>query len=333
MPDGAAGDTHLRATSSAFANGRQLDAANDQVAILLSTYNGAAFLAEQIDSLVAQTHQNWVIYASDDGSSDATLDILADYRKRLGEDRLVIFKGPRRGFAANFLSLLAREEIQSAYFAFCDQDDLWMPERLELGVRWMRNTGQDKPALFCSRTQLVDEQGHVLGMSPEFRRRPCFENALVQSLAGGNTMLLNRRARDLLVLTRPTDRIIAHDWWAYIVVSGCGGEVAYTAQPTIGYRQHSSNIIGSNASFRDRLHRVHKMLQGTLRDWTNDNLKALSPFRSILTPENQEKLSYFEQGRNAHFISRLRLIRKSGVHRQTLPGTLGLVAAAILQRI
>ena len=197
-------------------------------------------------------------------------------------------KGPHRGFAANFLSLLARQEIQSPYFAFCDQDDLWMPDRLELGVRWMRNIAPDTPALFCSRTELVDEHGERLGMSPEFRRRPCFENALVQSLAGGNTMLLNRRARDLLSMTRPTDRIVAHDWWAYIVISGCGGEIAYTAQPTIGYRQHGNNIIGSNASFFDRLRRVRKMLQGTLRAWTNDNLQALSPFRRFSPPRTRK---------------------------------------------
>lgn len=333
MPDGAAGDTDLRAISSALANGRQPSAASDQVAILLSTYNGAAFLAEQLDSLIAQTHPNWVIYASDDGSSDATLEILAEYRKRLGDDRLVVFEGPHRGFAANFLSLLAREEIHSPYFAFCDQDDLWMPERLELGLRWMRTVPQNKPALFCSRTQLVDENGEPLGLSPRFRRPPCFANALVQSLAGGNTMLFNRSTRELLCKTRSTDHIVAHDWWAYIVVSGCGGEIAYTPQPTIGYRQHGNNIIGSNVTLRDRLSRVRKMLKGTLRIWTNDNLQALSPFRPILTAENQEKLRCFEQGRNARLISRLLLIRKSGVHRQTLPDTVGLFAAAILQRI
>lgn len=307
--------------------------ATDQVAILLSTYNGAAFLREQLDSLIAQTHSDWVIYASDDGSSDTTLEILADYQTRIGAGRLVVLNGPRRGFAANFLSLLAREEIRSPYYAFCDQDDLWRPERLELGLSWMRSIAKGRPALFCSRTQLVDEKGQALGLSPEFRRPPCFENALVQSLAGGNTMLFNHAARELLRKTRAVDAIVAHDWWAYIVVSGCGGEIAYCAKPTIDYRQHGNNIIGSNASLRDRISRVRQMLRGTLRTWTNRNLQALSPFRTLLTVENQEKLRHFEQGRDARLLRRLSLIRKSGVHRQTLPGTLGLIAAAILQRI
>lgn len=313
--------------------GLSAEMSSEQVAILLSTYNGATYLPEQLDSLVAQTHTAWTVYASDDGSSDQTLDVLRQFQERLGPERLVILKGPQRGFAANFLSLLARAEVQARYFAFCDQDDLWMPDRLERGLRWMRQHPQDKPALFCSRTQLVDAHGHPLGMSPEFRRLPCFENALVQSIAGGNTMLINAHARDLLRQTRLSDHIVSHDWWAYIVVSGCGGSVGYDPVPTIGYRQHGNNIIGSNNSFRDRLVRLRKLLHGTFRSWTDYNLQALSPFRARLTSENRSRLELFEQGRRAPLWKRLKLIHDSGVHRQTLLGNLGLTAAAILQRI
>ncbi|MBO3276241.1 glycosyltransferase family 2 protein [Pseudomonas sp. Milli4] len=301
--------------------------------MLLSTYNGATFLAEQLDSLIQQTHKQWTIYASDDGSSDATLDILEDYQSRLGRDRLVILNGPQHGFAANFLSLLQRDEIQAPYFAFCDQDDLWTPERLEVGVRWIHEIPAERPALFCSRTQLIDEHGLPIGYSPLFSKPPCFENALVQSIAGGNTMLLNSAARDLLKQTPRDARIISHDWWAYILVSGCGGAVAYDKEPTIRYRQHGNNIIGSNSSLHDRLVRVRKMLGGTFREWNDANLKAISYFRNRLTRENRKTLELFEQSRRADLPTRLRLIHQSGVHRQTLPGTLGLAAAAILQRL
>ncbi|MCY1400449.1 Glycosyl transferase family 2 [compost metagenome] len=306
---------------------------SDHVAILLSTYNGAAFLAEQLDSLVQQTHKQWTIYASDDGSSDATLDILCSYRDRLGCDRLVILNGPRHGFAANFLSLLRCGQIQAPYFAFCDQDDLWTSERLEVGINWMRAVPTEMPALFCSRTQLIDEHGVPIGYSPLFSKPPCFENALVQSIAGGNTMLLNGAARDLLRQTPDDAHIISHDWWAYILVSGCGGAVAYNKEPTIRYRQHGNNIIGSNSSFQDRLVRIRKMLGGTFRDWNDANLKAISYFRNRLTRENRKTLELFEQSRRAGLPTRLRLIHQSGVHRQTLPGTLGLAAAAVLQRL
>jgi glycosyltransferase involved in cell wall biosynthesis len=302
------------------------------VAILLSTYNGEDFLSEQLDSLIQQTHTNWSIYASDDGSSDATLNILQSYRERIGVDRMYILKGPQHGFAANFLSMLRREEIQATYFAFCDQDDIWVPQRLEAGVRWMEKLPVERPLLYCSSTSLIDAQGTSIGASPLFGKPPCFKNALVQSIGGGNTMLLNEAARDLLKQTLIDTPIISHDWWAYILVSGCGGAVAYNKEPTVHYRQHGKNIIGSNSE-RNRLLRFRRMLHGTFREWNDANLKAISPFKMHLTQENLRTLELFEQCRKASLLTRLRLIRQSGVHRQTLADTLGLLAAAILQRL
>lgn len=304
-----------------------------QVAILLSTYNGAGFLAEQLDSLVAQTHQHWTIYASDDGSTDATLAILERYQAQLGTDRIIIHEGPQRGFAANFLSLLHRGEIQAPYFAFCDQDDHWMPQRLETGLAWISKASSERAALFCSRTRLVDSLGSPIGLSPLFRRPPSFENALVQCIAGGNTMLFNAATRALLRQTPPGERIISHDWWTYLLVTGCGGSVAYESLPTVDYRQHHQNLMGSNSGLQERVVRVRKMLNGTFRDWIDANLDALAPFRDQLTPDNQASLELFEQARQSGFLGRLKLIRQSGVHRQSLVGTLGLTAAAILQRI
>jgi glycosyltransferase involved in cell wall biosynthesis len=304
-----------------------------RVAILLSTYNGESFLAEQLDSLITQTHSNWTIFASDDGSSDTTLEVLTRYQTILGADRLTIIEGPRKGFAANFLSLLANSAIDAQYFAFCDQDDLWHPDRLSTGLSRIRDIPADRPALFCSRTQLIDSGGHPIGLSPLFHKPPCFENALVQSIAGGNTMLFNAAARDLIRRTDSRTRIVSHDWWAYILVSGCGGVVAYEQYPTIGYRQHDHNIVGSNLSVANRLVRLRKMFQGTFRTWTDDNLHALRPLKPFLTPHNQRTLELFEQGRSSPLPTRLKLMFQSGVHRQTIRETLGLAAAAILHRI
>lgn len=328
--DGSNGDNGLNRPSFSSA---QATSSAEHIAILLSTYNGASFLARQLDSLLSQTHQDWTIYASDDGSSDSTLAILEEYRERLGDERVVILAGPRQGFAKNFLSLLRRESIQASYFAFCDQDDQWFPERLEMGLQQLRTLPSDIPALYCSRTQLIDENDHPIGLSPLFKKPPCFENALVQSIAGGNTMLFNQATRLLLSQTPPDIHIVSHDWWTYILVTGCGGQVFYTPTPTIGYRQHGRNIVGSNSSPRDRLIRVGKMFKGTFRGWTDDNLRALSFFKSHLAPQNQATLGLFEQGRKASLIRRLKLIHRSAVHRQTFPGTIDLIAAAVLHRI
>lgn len=328
--DGSNGDPGLNLSPLASMQTQQ---ASEHVAILLSTYNGASFLARQLDSLIAQTHQNWTIYASDDGSSDSTLEILEQYREKLGTERLEIINGPRQGFCRNFFSLIRRQEIQSPYYAFCDQDDLWFPDRLSKGLQWMRTQERDVPALFCSRTQLIDEEDQPIGLSPLFSKPPCFENALVQSIAGGNTMLFNNATRNLLAETPPEARIVSHDWWAYILVTGCNGQVAYGPEPTIGYRQHGKNIVGSNSSLRDRLARARKMCTGTFRTWTDSNLQALSFFKKDLTPRNQLTLLLFERSRQSSLANRLRFLYRSSVHRQSPGETLGLVAAAVLHRI
>ncbi|WP_411959325.1 glycosyltransferase family 2 protein [Pseudomonas sp. s4] len=321
--------------SSAQKQGRQNAPATggQHVAILLSTYNGEEFLNEQLDSLAQQTHKNWTIYASDDGSNDSTTRILASYRQRIGEDRLHIFEGPQLGFAANFLSLVRREEIQASYFAFCDQDDIWAPRRLESGITWMNNLPQDRPGLYCSRTSLIDASGAPIGSSPLFTKRPCFKNALVQSIAGGNTMLLNNAARDLLKKTSIDTKIISHDWWAYILITGCGGDVHYSNEPTIYYRQHDRNIIGSNIDIKDRIARFRKLLLGSFREWNNANLSAISSLKSELTQDNLRTLDLFEKSRQANLFNRLYLLQQSGVHRQNILDTLGLVVATILKRL
>lgn len=306
---------------------------NARVAVLLSTFNGAPFLREQLDSLTQQTHQNWVIFASDDGSSDATLAILSEYQQNLGQDRLVIFAGPRKGFSANFLSLLKRPELDADYYAYCDQDDIWEADKLERGVRWCETVTTTQPALFCGRTRLIDEAGRPIGYSPLFSEPPSFRNALVQSIAGGNTMLFNAAARALLMKTHDGDQIISHDWWTYLVVAGCGGIVHYESIPTIDYRQHGRNLIGSNSGFKDRIVRLRKLLAGTFKDWNDANLKAMRAVQGQLSNDSQQALALFEQARKSTLFKRLFLISRSGVYRQTLLGNLGLTAAAILQRL
>jgi len=137
-----------------------------QIAILLTTYNGARFLDEQIQSIIKQSYTHWVIHASDDGSTDATLAILLCHQKVLGAERLSLYHGPQQGFAQNFMSLVRNIAIRADYYAFCDQDDIWLPDKLARSVHRLAQLPQDKPALYGSRTILIDESGKTLGMSP-----------------------------------------------------------------------------------------------------------------------------------------------------------------------
>jgi len=304
-----------------------------KVAILLCTYNGADFLALQLDSIVQQIHKDWVIYASDDGSSDATLSILQRYQQKLGAERLIVQQGPRQGFAQNFMSLIKNPMIKADYYAFSDQDDIWFEDKLERGLAGLSSTSPTLPALFCSRTRLVDASGRVIGYSPLFTKAPSFRNALVQSLGGGNTMLLNTAARDLLAKTPDDAHIVSHDWLTYLLVSGCGGPVVYDPLPTLDYRQHNDNLMGSNSTIVGRWARMRKMFVGTFCEWNDHNLNVLNSNQLSLTGESLITLKCFEHARECNFLKRIYLLRKAGLYRQSSLDNIALLLAASIGRI
>jgi glycosyltransferase involved in cell wall biosynthesis len=314
-------------------NGADLNAGRFDVAILMCTYNGAAYLQEQLESFSNQSHKNWTLYVSDDSSTDATRSILADYQRRWGDDRLVVFDGPCQGFGKNFISLLKRPEVEAHYYAFSDQDDVWFNDKLERSLKQLAPLPEQTPAFYCSRTRLVDAQGDAIGYSPLFTRAPSFCNALVQSLAGANTMLINHAARALLLQVPEDATIIAHDWLTYILVTGCGGQAIYDGEPSLDYRQHGGNLIGSNASFKDRVTRFKKMLAGRFAEWNDTNLQILKAMAPLLTQESQNTIEHFQAGRRMGLGGRLYKLRKSGIYRQTTEGNLSLVLAACLGRI
>jgi peptidoglycan/LPS O-acetylase OafA/YrhL/glycosyltransferase involved in cell wall biosynthesis len=303
------------------------------VAILICTYRGASHLRRQLETIVEQTHRAWVIYASDDGSDDATLAILREFEARLGAQRVRIFDGPRRGFAANFLSLIARDEVRGDHYAFTDQDDEWDASKLARAVVALSAHPADAPVLYGSRSELIDPQGCHLGFSPAFTRPPGFSNALVQNMVTGNTMVMNASAMALMRAAGTDVQVSAHDWWAYLLVTGSGGEMVYDPYPTVRYRQHGANLYGSNVSWRARWTRIAMLLKGDFRQWNTQNIVALRRNWALLTQQSRDSVESFERARNASGPSCLLLLRRAGVYRQTWGGQLGLVVAALTQRL
>lgn len=304
-----------------------------KVAVLMCTMQGQHFLAEQLNSIATQTHPRWAIWASDDGSDDHTHAILEYYQSHWGEDRISIHAGPAEGSTANFLSLTCRADIDADYFAYADQDDVWESDKLERAVNWLKTVPDGVPALYGSRTLLVDARNQHIGYSPLFDREPDFRNALVQSIAGGNTMVFNRAARDLLRQAGENVEAVTHDWWAYMLVTGCGGQVHYDPYPTVRYRQHDSNQFGSNVDPVAQLKRARLLLQGRFRGWVDRNLRALQRVRHLMTPANQRVLDEFVQARQRHLLTRLVGLRRVGIFRQTTLGNLGLTLAALINRL
>jgi glycosyltransferase involved in cell wall biosynthesis len=308
------------------------------VAILLCTYHGQRFLEEQLDSFMAQSHSNWRVFASDDGSLDDTHAILIAAQARwgkdsLGKDKLSLDSGPCEGFATNFLSLTCKADIDADYFAYSDQDDVWEIDKLERALKWLQTQPADKPALYCSRTRLVNEHNQTIGISPLFKRPPCFANALMQNVGGGNTMVFNRAARDLLRAAGDKVSVVTHDWWVYMVVSGCGGQVHYDPYPSVRYRQHANNLVGMNTSWRARAKRLAMLFAGRFKDWNNQNIAALQGLNGKLSPENRQTLESFVAARSGGPLLRLFGLKRSGVHRQTWASNVALYVAALLGKV
>ena len=303
------------------------------VAILLCTLRGHDYLRQQLDSIVRQTHTSWAVWVSDDGSDHSTHAILEDYQERLGSSRFTILCGPAQGFAANFLSLACNASVSADYYAYADQDDIWEPEKLAQALQPLVHIPADVAALYCARTRKVDSDNQDLGFSELWTRPPSFANALVQSIASGNTMVFNNAARDLLLAAGPKMGVAAHDWWTYQLVSGSGGRVFYDGNPTVRYRQHRDNLIGTNGTWSARLQRARMLLRGRFRRWSQINLAALEAMRAHLTAENRRRLDDFSKARHGGLFARLTALRRSGVYRQTRLGNLGLVAAVILKKL
>ena len=226
-----------------------------RVSILVSTFNGAKYLSEQLDSLVAQTYKNKKIRVRDDGSTDESRQILAKYAEQYSCFRVEF--GNYLGISQSFFSLLSLADKGSRYFAFCDQDDVWHADKIERAVTRLSGISSDTPAIYCSRLRYVGKDLSTLGESGMPRRGASFQNALVENVAIGCTMVMNRAARDLIAKSLPA-QCVWHDWWCYLVVSAFG-IVVYDEYPTIKYRLHGENNTGAAVSlwgqFRRRIRR------------------------------------------------------------------------------
>ncbi len=214
-----------------------------RVCVLLSTYNGARFLGEQLDSLAGQAGVEVMLHARDDGSKDATVDIL---RARAGRwpELACLTPGTNLGPALSFLELLRTAPDDADYYAFCDQDDVWLPDKLARAVATM--AGTPGPALYCSNVALVDETLVPLGQAPDHRDTR-FAHLLFENIAFGCTTVLDRAARDLVKSRDPGDSAVMHDWWCGLVVAAFG-VVHYDARPGVLYRQHRGNVVGQQGS-------------------------------------------------------------------------------------
>lgn len=295
-----------------------------KIAILLCTYNGERFLEQQLDSFASQTHADWDLWVSDDGSKDGTLAMLKRFQEKTGEGRVHILSGPQAGFARNFFSLIDRVPDEYDLYAFSDQDDVWFPGKLSRAVERM---GQSNGTydMYCSRSQLVDANGKVIGTTRQLRRAPSFRNALVENISCGNTIVITNVVKTSLQRETAVETVQYHDWWVYIFVTATGGRVFFDTEYWIAYRQHAKNSVGLPHGVLGIVDRLSRMLAGDFKTAVRGNLtaiQAMSP--DVLSPDSAQVLAHFVKGQSNSILDRLKSIKGSKIHRQTRAGTLSL---------
>jgi glycosyltransferase involved in cell wall biosynthesis len=303
---------------------------NRRVNVLLSTFNGEKFLPELLDSLKRQSHEDWLLSVRDDGSTDGTLEILKIYRSSFPGMR--ISTGTNIGVIDSFFTLLRDGDPSCSFFAFCDQDDVWKPDKLADAVRRLSKVDIRGPALYCSRVEYVNEELKTTGFS-RIPRRVGFGNALVENISSGCTFVLNSEARRLIISALPGSAIM-HDWWCYLVVS-CFGVVLYDPNPQVLYRQHGKNAVGGTASqWRNFSQRASRFLKnpGGMYRVTDQGRELALRFGGSINRENVATLAAFLRSKS-RLSTRFRYaLSPMGVWRQSRVDTFILRILILLGR-
>ncbi|WP_171719804.1 glycosyltransferase [Paenibacillus phytohabitans] len=242
----------------------------ESILILLSTYNGANYLETQLKSLYSQKNVNINILVRDDGSTDGTHMILERWEKR---GLLSWYTGRNLKPALSFMDLVFSAPPYK-YYAFCDQDDVWEPDKLNIAIERLKKLPNDKEALYCSALNIVDEQLKFLKIK-KIENIYSLGEALIRNNIVGCTMVLNKKLVDSLREHLPK-YIEMHDSWIYKVCLVIGGNIIVDNLSYINYRQHTGNVVGARNGYMKKIKFRIKLLL------TNKENKSLKTSKELL---------------------------------------------------
>lgn len=273
-----------------------------RVVVLMSTYQGEQYVGEQLDSVLEQLPPEGRIVVRDDGSTDATVQRV----EARADARVSVLRGANVGFVRSFFELMDRVPADAQMVMLCDQDDVWLPGKIERAWQAIE-AGGDVPTLYCSRLRLVGPQLRDAGLSPARHRPPSFANALTENIVTGCTAALNPAALHLVRRHGDLSRIRFHDWWLYLVVAAFG-RVVFDPHPTVLYRQHASNVIGMGSG----LARYRAILRFLWRNnWVHIMFSQIENFRAVhgaqLEPANRRLLDRYFDPHGGRAVARLLL--------------------------
>lgn len=285
-----------------------------KITVLLSTYNGEKYLQEQLDSLYAQCLPEGVameILVRDDGSSDGTVDIL---KENAAQGKLTWYTGENLKPAKSFWHLV-QTAPKSEYYAFCDQDDVWNPDKLLRAINRLREeNAQSQPLLYCSNVTIADADLNPVGPMRKAQGAPRtdFAYALIYSLAPGCTMVFNDPAREAFVRYNMNEQFeVIHDWLAHKIAAMLG-TVIYDTTPTMLYRQHGNNVIGAHSpGLRSFLKEVKRLMTINALMRSKNAESLLNVYGAQITQQNKRLLELVSKYRESRGAKKRLLKEKS----------------------
>lgn len=296
----------------------------EKVEILLATYNGERYLREQLDSLVSQDYENWMVRACDDASADGTYEILCEYQEQY-PDKFVIEKN-KVGFGSakkNFMHLIKQSSCE--YVMCCDQDDVWLPNKISLTLEEMKRQEREGiPVLVHTDLKVVDADLQVLSESffvhSNFRKEFGLSDVLIQNFVTGCTVMMNRALVELMKQIEDVNQILMHDWVAAVLGTSLG-KVGFVDTPTMLYRQHAINSVGAKrygfALFIEKV-KSAKMKQ-SLVDTTLQARQIAKVYQSRLDEETYRLIEEYATLWNKKKVQRILFYAKHGVWKNGFP--------------
>lgn len=269
-----------------------------KVAVIMSTYNGEKFIREQIDSILEQTYKNIEIIVRDDGSTDKTKDIVKKYQKKHKNIKLI--EGENLGFIKSFFELLKIAEAD--YYAYADQDDVWIENKIELAVNSLNRLDDSMPNMAFGNSDYYNEEMKFIGNGDKDKKYS-FLMSLFSCVTQGMTMTVNKKARDMIIEKMPKSCFF-HDWWTYILCVSMGN-VAYDNITTVKYRRRKENATSEGQGyFRLLIWRVKNLvLKSGMKDIKRQMLNFKEFYYDDLTDENKKILDLFSNEKYNFFVA------------------------------
>lgn len=302
------------------------------VFIVLSTFNGERYLKEQLNSLFNQTYSNIKIIVRDDGSEDGTCKILERFLSEYSNIE-VLFE-QNIGVVGSFLRLLDLVPTDAEYVALCDQDDVWSADKIERAISLIGEAESTIPIMYSGALEVVNENLNHIDVIRQVPRKTSLENALVQNVATGCTVVINNTALRLITDKKVVaENILMHDWWLYQVISAFG-IVLYDDTPKIKYRQHGGNVVGSSSGIKLWSNRIKRYLGTNDRAARCQANELLRVYGTDMSRKNYTLISEFlERTQVNNIVDRLVYAIRAPVYRQSMIDDIVLRALIVIGRI